>query len=141
MVRIFSVCLSLFLLTGCFGSAPTSANIGSFKQENISNGANHIFTRDYSAVGMAFKVNISINGRKVGGMRPGQSISAYAPAGRTVIVAEMPFDTGEFTITGESEAGKTYRYKVTGNNNNWKQALCGLECTAGGSWKVIPENF
>tara|TARA_B100000780_G_C20967111_1_gene386099 strand:- start:170 stop:595 length:426 start_codon:yes stop_codon:yes gene_type:complete len=141
MAQKFSLFLMLFFITGCLGSEPTSANLEAFKQTNNSNMAQHIFTRDYSAVGMVLKVNISINGRKIGGMRPGQSISAYAPAGSTVIVAEMLLDGGKFTINGNSEPGKTYRYKVTANNNNWKQALCGLDCTSGGSWKVIPKNF
>ena len=141
MVQKFSLFLMLFFITGCFGSEPTSANLETFKQTNNSNMAQHIFTRDYSAVGLALKVNMNVNGRKIGGLRPGQSLSTYTPAGKTIIVAEMQLDTGKFTITGDSEPGKTYRYKVTANNNNWKQALCGLECTSGGSWKVIPENF
>jgi hypothetical protein len=111
-------------------------------QKQTSGVAQHIITRDKSAVGLFLKVNIDLNGFKVGSLRPGQTISIKLPAGKTTLTTSMFGDTGNFTFVGITESSKTYRYTITSANQGWKQSLCGWDCIdGGGSWKVIASGY
>ena len=123
-------------------NVPTSFSTQKNVQKQTSGVAQHVITRDKSAVGLFLKVNIDLNGFKVGSLRPGQTISIKLPAGKTTLTTSMFGDTGNFTFVGITESSKTYRYTITSANQGWKQSLCGWDCIdGGGSWKVIASGY
>lgn len=140
MQRYLWIILGLFLVAGC-SSDPTTGNISNYAQTNSTDTARHIFTRDRSFVAIALKIKVYINGREVGRLRPGQTISVDVPAGPTLIVVEQVADTGNFIVNGDAKIGNTYKYTITANSKIWKSALCGICSGSGGSWKVIPEGY
>jgi len=72
-----------------------------------------IVERNSSVLYAAAAADVEINGQEIASLGLGGEAVADIPAGQTILTVSTPTGFGRYTITVETERGKTYRFMVS----------------------------